>query len=332
VGEITAPTFADSHITVLDVDPGVGDPRFIVYALMARGFPRIAEEALSVGATKQVELNVETLRRFRVPAPTREQQVAIADYLDAEIERSDAFVAARGRQRRLVIERARAWADAVVSAAGSRVRVARAIASVEQGASPRCENRPAGTGEVGVLKLSAVGPYGFAASENKRLAGGSPDRGLAVDTGDLLVTRANTPSLVGLAAVASVEPAAPRLLLPDLIYRLTLHKGYDPDYLQIALSTSDARAQISAAARGSSQTMVKLRGDDLRNLRVPLPPVAQQQEIARHVCNRRTATDLAITAIDSQISLLRERRQALITAAVTGRLQVPDASVENAAA
>lgn len=57
-------------------------------------------------------------------------------------------------------------------------------------------------------------------------------------------------------------------------------------------------------------------------LRVPLPPIAQQQAIVEHVAIEAAQLDAVRRATERTISLLKERRAALIAAAVTGQLSV----------
>ena len=52
------------------------------------------------------------------------------------------------------------------------------------------------------------------------------------------------------------------------------------------------------------------------------PPVAKQQEIITFLRNKLTAFDALTTASTSAISLLQERRAALISAAVTGKIDL----------
>jgi len=78
--------------------------------------------------------------------------------------------------------------------------------------------------------------------------------------------------------------------------------------------------------------MVKLRSNDLLQLRLPLPSFEEQKMIAARVSSQRASLEGAIAAVNRQIALLRERRQALITAAVAGGLQMPQRSPARAAA
>jgi type I restriction enzyme S subunit len=61
-------------------------------------------------------------------------------------------------------------------------------------------------------------------------------------------------------------------------------------------------------------------------LRVPRPPVAAQRTLAATLDAHDKATVSAITALGRQVRLLQEHRQALITAAVTGELEIPGAA------
>ena len=61
---------------------------------------------------------------------------------------------------------------------------------------------------------------------------------------------------------------------------------------------------------------------DLEAIRIPLPSVGEQDEIVEEVQRRLRSIDAAAEKLTRQIALLKERRQALITAAVTGELDV----------
>ncbi|GAA3461545.1 restriction endonuclease subunit S [Saccharothrix longispora] len=61
---------------------------------------------------------------------------------------------------------------------------------------------------------------------------------------------------------------------------------------------------------------------DLQSLRIPLPPLGEQQKIVDQIRQANDQVDLLMGAADRQLGVLAERRQALITAAVTGQLDV----------
>lgn len=61
----------------------------------------------------------------------------------------------------------------------------------------------------------------------------------------------------------------------------------------------------------------------LAQVRIPVPPLLEQQRIARKLARARESARHARAATLRQSDLLQERRQALITAAVTGQLEIP---------
>ena len=59
---------------------------------------------------------------------------------------------------------------------------------------------------------------------------------------------------------------------------------------------------------------------------VPLPPLAEQKQIVARIAEERVKIDKLATATERSIALLKERRSALIAAAVTGQIEIPEAA------
>ncbi len=98
------------------------------------------------------------------------------------------------------------------------VRLGDVVLGIDGGKSPKCESFPADSGNWGVLKLSAVTGGTYRPSENKAIFDeGSIDQKNEVSVGDVLMTRKNTPELVGEVCYVSETPE--KLLLPDLVFR-----------------------------------------------------------------------------------------------------------------
>ena len=76
------------------------------------------------------------------------------------------------------------------------------------------------------------------------------------------------------------------------------------------------------ASQGYGGTKVQLSLDDVANLIVPLPPISEQEAILSFIKTQTARIDSLITTAESAISLLLERRAALISAAVTGKIDV----------
>lgn len=154
------------------------------------------------------------------------------------------------------------------------------LLSIEPGISPKALDRPAGPGELGVLKVSAVTSGVLRLDENKALPLGFDISGEpTVQSGDLLISRANTIEYVG--AVAVVETSAPNLVLSDKILRLVPHpEKADPLFLMYALRTPPARRHIESRATGTSGSMRNISQNTIQETPIPSVPVHEQRRIA----------------------------------------------------
>lgn len=188
----------------------------------------------------------------------------------------------------------------------SLVRLGSLLTGIDAGHSPDLEDSPAGPGEWGVLKVSAVREDGFHPEENKVVR----DRGLfnptiCVHDGDLLITRANTAQLVGRSCIAENVP--PGLMLCDKTLRLRVDERIIPTkYVHMALSLPEVRRQIEVAATGTSGSMKNISQQSIRQLMIPID-------------SPETVTRLVevIDSIDDLINTqqkMRDKRRALIPA------------------
>jgi type I restriction enzyme, S subunit len=201
-------------------------------------------------------------------------------------------------------------------------QVRHVLRRIEQGWSPACSNAQADEGEWGVLKVGAVNYGRFASAENKALpAELTPLPELEVKPGDVLMSRANTLELVG--SCVHVESTPARLLLCDKIFRLHLRPArVTPAFFALALQSRPARSQIELEASGASDSMQNVGQDTVRRLLLAWPPTGEQELIAVEVKGATTRLESLCSRLTSSVRVLREYRQALITAAVTGQLDI----------
>lgn len=276
----------------------------------------------------QFDLAWDQFKWIRVPARSAEEQRRIADFLDDQVARIDQAVVYSRDQVGLAREREEAMLDSQVEELGERFGWAafgRFVTTIEQGWSPPCASEAAEPGEPAVLKLGAVRDGRFDFRQNKAfLRGTNPVQRYEVRPGDLLISRANTPELVGdVAVVADDVPA--RLYLPDLLYRVQLRVN-DPSFFALALRSRRVRGLLGVIARGTSGSMVKLRGEDLRALQVPVAPASERRQFGELGARSRQLTDSLADSLGARIRLFAERKRSLITAAVTGELDVSASS------
>jgi type I restriction enzyme, S subunit len=334
--------FGTSEIFVLR-STGV-DRRFLFYYLQSSNFKQEGEASMT-GAGGLKRVSPDLLRQHHLPVPAKETQPLIANYLDRETARIDGLIAEKERMLALLEEKRAALIIRVVTRgldpnaplkpSGQEwlgeipthweIRRIKFVAdALDQGSSPIAANAPAGPDELGVLKLSAVSKGRFKREENKALReAGEEEQSFALREGDVLITRGNTPELV--ADVACVPYDEPNLLLPDLIYRLRVQDDkIIPSYLTSFLSTAAARVQIRRDARGSSGSMVKVSQGHVLDWLTPLPPLSEQTEIVDHLKRAEDQFQSLTSEVSASLSLLSERRAALITAAVTGQIPLEE--------
>ncbi|MFF1679789.1 restriction endonuclease subunit S [Streptomyces sp. NPDC058256] len=100
--------------------------------------------------------------------------------------------------------------------------------------------------------------------------------------------------------------------------------GIDGRLLAELLNVFDRNLYMSGATRE------KITQDEMNRVLLPVPPFDQQQELVEWISHRHTERQRLEHAFRAQSRLLTERRQALITAAVTGQFDVSTASRRNA--
>lgn len=318
------------------------DPRFTQYWLLSSpGRDQIARDARG-SSQSMVKISQQTVRSWLIPLPELDEQRAIADYLDEKTAAVDALIAKRERQVQLLDEgRKAAISERLIVRLGGGslvpseydwlgpvpdhwtvIRLKFALQSVEQGWSPSCENRPAEEDEWGVMKAGCVNGTDFDQNDNKALpAELEPLTQYEIRAGDVLLSRANTRTLLGSAAY--VREVRPKLLLCDKLYRLSPRPGMmDPEFLAHALTTSTARYQFERDATGSSASMQNIGQDTVRNLILPLPPLHEQRAIVAGLERELGHLEQMRRGLISSIEKLREYRQTLISAAVTGQIPI----------
>ena len=202
-------------------------------------------------------------------------------------------------------------------------RIRHVVRRIEQGWSPECENREAGEDEWGVLKAGCVNRGLFIESEHKALPSGlEPIPDLEIAAGDLLMSRASgSRELVG--SVAVVPRCRPRLLLCDKLFRL--HVGAeraDRRFLALAMNSRIARWQIDVSLSGGSGLANNIAQQVVKNLIVSLPTPNEQEAITAFLDRETARIDALVAKVRDAIDRLNELRTALISAAVTGKIDV----------
>lgn len=316
-------------------------PRFLYWCLAS---PETAQQwtVLASGVTR-VGLRQGDIGKLEVPVPSLESQSEIANFLDRETAQIDELIA---KQERL-IELLAAKRQAVITHSVTKgldpnapmkpsgipwlggipahwtiTRLKFTLRRIEQGVSPQADAVPADSGYWGVLKSGCVNGGDFTEKENKQL----PieyviDPAIAIKVGDLLVSRASgSPKLVGSAA--RVRSLSNRLILSDKTFRFVPASNTDPDFLEWFLNSRPYREQVEGSISGAEGLANNISTAALKNIRLAVPPLVEQKRISTDLRQKITALEHLEQSARKAVDLLRERRSALISAAVTGKLAV----------
>ena len=306
----------------------------------------VSKAALNVRGrgTTFLELSGDELGAFRVPVPPLEEQRAIAGFLDRETGKIDALVAEQRRLIALLKEKR----QAVISHA------------VTKGLDPTAPMKPSGIDWLGdipahwsITKLGRLttamcdGPFGSGLkSEHYTESGVRVVRlqnirprafdgtdaafidpvyyetslsGHDVRSGDLLIAGlGDDRNTVGRACVAPPD-IAPAMVKADCFrFRLDL-ASIRPGFASLQLNTS-AKCDAGVLSSGSTRSRISL--STMASRVVAFPPTGEQERIEEFAEQQTAKLDALISEAETAIALLQERRSALISAAVTGKIDV----------
>jgi type I restriction enzyme S subunit len=263
-----------AHAMVLRAREDVMLQAFLPFFLQSETFFQRAMR-ISVGSLSPT-INWGALARQEFIIPPLGEQRRIADILWAA---DDVIEHWQGILLDLEVLRSSMREQFICDPQYPRRRLEHCLKDIVAGKSVRGRNEPAMTHEFGVLKVSAVGPQGFDADENKTLLDfGDFLPQFKVREDDLLITRCNTRELVGRVCIVSED--CDNLMLCDKTLRLDIcddiaTKGFVVE----ALKSREARMQIEAAATGTGGAMKNISQTDIRGFKIPLPDLETQHHI-----------------------------------------------------
>ncbi|GAA5230035.1 restriction endonuclease subunit S [Arthrobacter cryoconiti] len=312
--------------------------RFIRYLFESK-YVKTTFENKTPGVTR-VGLSQNTMKYLRVPTPSVHEAEQIGDYLDRETAEIDAFIADQEKLISLLNERRAATITQAVTK-GLDPKVSLECSGVEW-----LDAIPAGwtiqrlehvtsrvidclhttpdedvAGEFVSVKTSCVRDGRF-----------SPDRGLDISRDTYQVRTAKGRPSKGDIFFTREAPAGEAALVPaDSIYalgqRMVLLKcdqiKLDPQLLLWNLYMPHMRSYIDVETSGS--IVQNLPIPKIQMMPVVVPAKDQQAQIVDFLNRETNEFDLAIADAKESIALSKERRAALISAAVTGKIDVRDA-------
>jgi type I restriction enzyme, S subunit len=294
------------------------DARYLGWTAQSDPFVE-AIVARSVGVSYPA-INASEIGELRIHVPAPERQRAIADYLGTETARIDALVAKKRRLARLLAERVQGVVDEAVTV-GDEVPLRRIISRLTSGPRGWAEY-VSNAGETPFLRIANVSRDSIELDRRDLVRVHAPRNAEAVRTAvrenDVLVSITADIGSVGIARKSEVGAAVSQHVA------LITPSGCEPEWLAYSIRSSFAKSQLEAGQYGGTKTQLGL--GDIASLRIRLPePTEQSRRLAALRLNVGALMS-AQSRLGKQIELLREHRQALVTAAVTGELEIPGVS------
>ncbi len=310
------------------------DRRYFYYLLLCG---RREFQSWGQGSTFQ-ELGTERLKAIAVHRPPLAEQVAIAEFLDRETAKIDALV----KKKRRLIELLREKRTALISRA------------VTQGLNPDAPMKDSGIRWLAHIPAHWRAKRLHYLTQTTRpimygivLPGPHVEDGVPiVKGGDVMPGRLRLSLLNRTAEEIEACYARSRLDGGDLLYairgsigmvelvpaelkganitqdaaRVAPKQSVVAGWLMWALKSTPVFAQLDAGAIGATIRGVNIR--DLKRACLPVPPQAEQQQISDYLDKETAMLDALMAKVRTAIERLQEYRTALISAAVTGQIDV----------
>lgn len=287
--------------------------------------------------TTFLELSADELGAFKVGYPSSEEQVQIAAFLDRETAKIDALVAEQEKLIELLQEKR----QAVISHA------------VTKGLDPSVPMKDSGVEWLGEVpahwEVSALKRY-WTVTDCKHVTAEFVEEGYPLASirevqsrwieleeakrtteyfyqlliegerkpqpGDLIFSRNAT---VGEIAQVHVDHP-PFAMGQDVVLLRRIQQESNPDFLQLVIKSEVVVQQLALCMIGS--TFKRINVEEIRSLVMAFPPPVEQNLITTYLLGQTENFDQLIAEAVLSIELLRERRTALISAAVTGQIDV----------
>jgi type I restriction enzyme, S subunit len=334
IRQLPRPTTVNSSIAVITPNSSLNG--VFLYYLLASSYMKQTIQRTK-GGMGVPHLFQADLNKFYLPLPPLPEQTAIAAFLDRETGKIDALVAEQRRLMELLKEKR----QAVISHA------------VTRGLNPAAPLKDSGIDWLGQVPAHwEVGPLKryWSVTDCKHVTAEFVEEGIPLASirevqsrwvalenakcttehfyelliegercpkaGDLIFSRNAT-----VGEVAQVHANHPRFAMgQDVVLLRKLSQSYSSDYLQHVIRSPIIIQQLANLMIGS--TFKRINVEEIRSFVVPMPPENEQAGIAAYLEKELASFDALTAEAQRAIDLLQERRTALISAAVTGQIDV----------
>lgn len=328
---VNEPIWPNNHVHVLRPTLDF-DHRYLAFALNS------VDYSLYIKGSTRDKLNQAEMLSIVLPFPPLSEQKAIADYLDRETAEIDAFIADQERLIDLLNERRSAqirrevkgglnWPPTDLKRGPEWVGDIPSSWSVEKvgwhykvgnGSTPAAENPRYWTGgDIPWLNSSCVND-GYVQAPSKYVT----EAALAechlplVPADSLLIALTGQGKTRATVAQLGIDSTINQHMAYLILQSKKLHARFGYWLFRAAYE------ELRFVSDSNGSTKGALTCGHLEQFTIPLPPIAEQEEIASRLDGTQAGFEDVLVEAAQAIELSRERRAALISAAVTGRVAV----------
>lgn len=338
-GLLNGIAFGTTELHVIRCGPGL-DKRFTLYLTMSDAFRKLGEAEM-YGAGGQKRVPASFVEDLKYPLPPLSEQCAIAAFLDRKTAKTDALIARKEQLIQLLQEKRAALISRAVTKgldsdapmkdpgvewleeipAHWEVKRLRVAANIQTGVAlgKRYETsdlitRPylrVANVQDGYLVLDDVAEIDLPSKEAPRYE---------LRTNDVLLTEGGDFDKLGRGHVWSGQ--IPFALHQNHIFVVRPNQRMmRSEFLSILLASSYGRAYFTATSKQSTN-LASTNSRQLSIFPIPMPSLDEQHSIISFLDHEIEKLDILVVKVHEAIERLKELRTALISAAVTGRIDV----------
>lgn len=298
----------------------------------------------------QPNINQEIIRSLRIPAPSQTEQHAIAAFLDHQTARIDALITKKEQHIALLQEKRAAlisqavtqglhpdvpMKDSGVEWLGMvpehwKVRRLKFVAKVMPGLAKGRNLGERDTVELPYLRVANVQDGYLDLSDIAMTVVGIDEIArYSLETGDILMNEGGDFDKLGRGYVWSGEISP--CLHQNHVFAVRTNLGIDPYWINLIALTSYAKYYFIIKSKQSTN-LASISSTNLKELPLVFPPDEEQKAIMVYLNQQTQKIDALISTITDGIKKLQEYRTALISAAVTGKIDVRGMAAEEVGA
>jgi type I restriction enzyme S subunit len=324
------------HLALLRPHPSTMDGKFLHRTLTATGV-RDQFFSKAVGVTR-FALGLSEVGDSLVPVPPLGVQHAIATFLDRKTAAIDALITKKERLIELLEEKRQALItqavtkglDPTVPMKDSGIEWLREVPAhwvvvplkhratlISRGLSPDYSDTDSGTPVINQACIYWQGVRLDRAKWHRHCP--SEGRGV-IRPGDLLINSTGT----GTLGRAAIFDRADRVYLADSHVTVVRPSGdADARFLRYVLQTGIYQGYLYSVLAPGATNQIELSREGLRAMPVPMPPIMEQRSVADALDQWAAQVNSLEGRIKDGLAILSQYRQALISSAVTGKIDIP---------